>query len=399
VFCLAAAGVMAANPVKKQVRSGEFEREYLVYTPENSRSRPEGLIVCLHGLNSTMEDFFDGYPIYKIADSLNYLIVAPQALPEQSQSLIDKAAMISFITGNKLFLRAVWSCGLKVKAVMNLGNILLLDDELNRQVDDMEFIRLIIRQTLEEFALKSENIFMVGTSMGGYMAYQFALKQPVKLAGMVSIVGSMGLNIQGMGNGMKVPVCDFHSLTDEVVPYTGSTEQPGITVHLAQPKQDVLRYWVQTNGAGAPVTENISYYPSTNGITVEKISYPHPEYEVIHYQINGSNHNYFFRKEAGDCMDYLEEITKFITSHASPRSEGIKLLPEQYLAVYPNPAYSRIYFGVMNGLVSIYDFTGKEMLSAPFSAGQLDISSLKPGTYIICIRSNGTVRTAKLIKR
>lgn len=398
-FCLAVIGLMAANPVKKNIRAGDFEREYLVYTPENNRSRPEGLMVCLHGFNGSMENFFSDYPIYKIADSLNCLIVAPQALPEQNQGLIDKAATISAITGNQLFLHAVWGCGLKVKAVMNIGNILLLDDELNSSVDDVEFIRLMIQQTLEEFAMESENIFLVGTSMGGYMAYQFALKQPVKLSGVVSIVGSMGLNIRGMGGGMKVPVCDFHSVTDEVVPYTGSTETFGATVYLARPKQEVLDYWVQTNDAGTPVTENVSYYPSTNGITVEKTTWPHPEYEVVHYKMNGSNHGYFFRKEAGDCMDYVEEITKFITAHASLRPGGIESVPEQQPAVYPNPAYNIIYFGATNGDVSIYDFTGREILSASFSAGQLDISSLKPGMYILSIRSNGTVRTAKLIKR
>ncbi|MDR2042213.1 MAG: T9SS type A sorting domain-containing protein [Tannerella sp.] len=392
-FCLAVAGLTAANPVRKTIQAGGLEREYLVYTPENNHSLPEGLMVCLHGFNGSMGNFFSDYPIYKIADSLNYLIVAPQALPEQSQSLIDEAATISLVTGNKLSLNAVWGCGLKVKA-------LLLDEELNRSVDDVEFIRLMILRTLEDFALKAENIFLTGTSMGGYMAYQFALKQPVKLSGIVSIVGSMGLNIRGMGEGMKVPVCDFHSVTDEVVPYTGSMESFGVKVSLAYPKQEVLDYWVQTNGAGTPVRENVSYYPSTNGITVEKITWPHPEYEVVHYKMNGSNHSYFFRKEAGDCMDYVEEITKFIAAHAAPRPDGIGFVPEQQQpAVYPNPAYEVIYFGVMNGNVSICDFTGREILSAPFSAGQLEVSFLKPGMYILSIRSDGTLRTAKLIKR
>jgi poly(3-hydroxybutyrate) depolymerase len=394
-----AAGSTAANPVRKTVRSGDFDREYLVYTPENSHPRPEGLIVCLHGFNGSMEDFFSNYPIYKVADSLNCMIVAPQALPEQSQSLIDKATVISIITGNDLLLRSAWGCGLRVRAVLNLGHIALLDEELNRSVDDVEFIRLIIRQTLDEFALETENIFLAGTSMGGYMAYQFALKQPVKLAGIVSIVGSMGLNIQGMGNGMKVPVCDFHSLTDEVVPYTGSTDNSGTTVSLALPKPEVLDYWVQTNGAGMPVEEEVRYYPSTSGITVEKITWPHPEYEVVHYRMNGSNHGYFFRKEAGDCMDYVEEITKFVAAHVLPRPDGIEPVREQEPAVYPNPAFNVIYFGVMDGDVSIYDFTGRKIRSAAFSAGLLDISFLKPGMYLLRIQSGGTVRTTKLIKQ
>ncbi|MDR3194118.1 MAG: T9SS type A sorting domain-containing protein [Tannerella sp.] len=399
VCCLTAVGLMAANPVKKTVRSGELDREYLLYTPENNRAQPDGLIVCLHGFNGSMEDFFDEYPVYKVADSLNCLIVAPQALPEQDQRVIDKAALINLFAGDKLLLQSAWGCGLKVKAVMKLGGIVLLEDELNKTVDDVEFIRRIIQLTLEEFALKSDNLFLVGTSMGGYMSYQFALKQPVKLAGIVSIVGSMGLNVKGMGEGRKMSVCDFHSVTDEVVPYTGTTENSGVVISLAQPKQEVLRYWVDVNGAGAPATEEVRYYPSTNGITVEKTTWPHPEYEVVHYKMSGSNHGYFFRKESGDCMDYVEEITKFLASHASPPADGNERTPEQSPAVYPNPAGNTVYFSVANGTVSIYDFTGKEIRSASFSAGQMDVSSLKPGMYILRILSDGRTRTAKLIKR
>jgi hypothetical protein len=65
------------------------------------------------------------------------------------------------------------------------------------------------------------------------------------------------------------------------------------------------------------------HYPSINGITVEKITYPEPDYEVIHYKMNGSTHSYFFSKETGDCMDYKEEAVKFIKSHVSGHQSGI----------------------------------------------------------------------------
>ncbi|MDR3269089.1 MAG: T9SS type A sorting domain-containing protein [Tannerella sp.] len=392
-----ATGLTAANPEKKTVRSGDFEREYLVYTPQNTRVKPDGLIVGLHGFNGSNEDFFGAYPIFRVADSLNYLFLAPQALPEQSQRVKDKAELIRLFFGNTIPLDAVWACGLKVKAFSQLFGVTLLEEELNKSVDDVEFIRRIIDQTRDEYALTSENIFLVGTSMGGYMAYQFALKQPVKPAGIVSIVGSMGLSVQGMDDRLKTPLCDFHSLTDEVVPYAGSYENAGLVISLAQAKTDVLRYWAETNGCGEPVSEAVNNYPSTNGITVEKITYPHPVYEVVHYRMNGSSHSYFFRKEAGDCMDYPEEITKFISSHASPHPGGMVMPEIRTLQVYPNPAAEVVYLGITDGHVSVCDFAGQEVLSTPFRSGQLDISSLKPGIYILRVRSNGILHTAKLI--
>ena len=409
VFLLLPVILTAANPEKRTILSGGLEREYLLYTPQHISDKPEGLLICLHGFNGSMQDFFNSYPLFKVADSLNYLIVAPQALPEQDPYLINLAKALDPLLGGKILsgwglrLDAAWGCGLRVRAVSKWLGITLIDEELNRQVDDVAFIRLLIERTMTEYALSpAGNIFLIGTSMGGYMCYQYALKQPLKPTGIISIVGSMGLNVRGMGEGMKTPLCDFHSLTDEVVPYAGSFDSDGITISLAQSKADVINYWVKTNGAGTPVTETVARYPSTNGISVEKITYPHPEYEVVHYRMNGSGHSYFFRKENGDCMDYLEEATAFISAHARSGTDAVRTIPTQDGWTYPNPAIRTLYFTTsLSGRATIFDRTGKAVRTYLLSdAGQLDISTLSSGLYILHIRTNeGVLRTAKFLKR
>jgi len=308
-----------------------------------------------------------------------------------------KAGILNSFMGDKLRLDAVWACGLKVKVVVALG-LTLIDDELNKDVDDVGFISLLIQQTLDEYAFPTENIFIIGTSMGGYMAYQYAMKQPVKLAGIVSVAGSMGLAIKtdaGVVN--KVPVCDFHSQTDEVVPYLGTSTQSGATIYLAQSKVDVIQFWAANNETGTPVTEPVNYYPSTHGITVEKITYPAPVNEVIHYRMNGASHNYFFKKENGDCMDHREEITKFVVAHSSfvPTGNDIPQLPN--ITVYPNPARDIIYFNVETGHLQIYNPSGQTVWSGAFHSGSLNISFLKPGMYILHIQVEGKARIVKLV--
>ncbi|MDR2468944.1 MAG: T9SS type A sorting domain-containing protein [Tannerella sp.] len=409
VFLLLPVILTAANPEKKTMRSGGLEREYLIYTPPHVSGKPEGLLICLHGFNGSMQDFFDNYALFKVADSLHYLIVAPQALPEQDPRLINLAKALDPLLGNKilsgwgLHLDAAWGCGLRVKAVSKWLGITLLDEELNRPVDDVAFIRQLIERTTAEYALSPvDNIFLIGTSMGGYMCYQYALKQPVKPAGIISLVGSMGLNIRGMGEGMKTPLCDFHSITDEVVPYAGSFDSDGITISLAQPKADVISYWVKTNGAGAPVTETVARYPSVNGITVEKITYPHPAYEVVHYRMNGAGHSYFFRRENGDCMDYLEEATAFILAHARSGTNALQTVTTQEVWTFPNPATQTLYFTTpLSGRATIFDRTGKAIRThVLLDAEQMDISTLPSGLYILRVRTDGGVlRTAKFLKR
>ncbi|GHU82059.1 hypothetical protein FACS189415_1790 [Bacteroidia bacterium] len=402
IWGLSSLVLFAGNPVKRTFNSGGYNREYLLYTPENPHyEHPSGIIVCLHGFNRTMEDFFNEYNLSEIANSLNYILLTPQALPEQDSKIISDAYLISLLSDNNLFLNSVWSCGLRVKAGFYLlgGYISLLDEALNKTVDDVGFIASIIDQTRNEYGLTKENTFVFGTSMGGYMAYQFALEQGDDLSGLISVAGSMGLSVKGTENRIKTPICDFHSVTDEVVPYTGSYVQSGISISLAQDKQTVLDYWAKNNFTGNPSVENVAYYPSNNGITVEKITYPAPVYEVIHYKINGAGHNYFFRKENGDCMDHIEETLKFIQTHTSGNSSGIKNVPVSALAFYPNPAQDIIHFEIVEGNVFISDLAGKKILSQSFRSGQLNISSLKPGIYIIRIQSRGNSQTTKLIKR
>ena len=399
VCCLCITDIAADNPVEKTIQFGGFLREYLVYTPQHPQSiNPAGILIGLHGFNGSMYNFFDEYDFRTIADSLNYLILAPQALPEQNEAVKLKAALLNLLIANKLQLDAVWACGLKVKATaIFLGT--LIDDELNKDVDDVGFISLMIRQTLDEYALPVQNIFMIGTSMGGYMTYQYALQQPVKLAGMVSVAGTMGLAIKDAEAGFKVPVCDFHSSTDEVVPYLGWHQQSGVSIYLGQSKEDVVQYWVNNNEAGTPVTESANYYPSESNITVEKITYPAAVNEVIHYRMNGSSHAYFFKKEEGDCMDYREEITKFISSHATGLPAENHPIQPLKLTVYPNPAHDVIYFGTETGSVWIYNLAGQNVWTGTFRSGLLNIAFLPSGTYILHIQVDGKLQTTKILKK
>ncbi|GHT48813.1 hypothetical protein AGMMS49982_00850 [Bacteroidia bacterium] len=398
ILCVAAMNFAAAGLVKKTFSAGDFERKYLIYTPNNPQySQPSGILVCLHGLNSTMNDFFDTYNVSKMADAMNFIVLAPQALPEQSATVINTASLVSLIMPSEFSLNAVWGCGLKVK--VNLFGATLFEAVLNSNVDDTEFINSLINSTLRTYPTAASNVFMLGTSMGGYMSYQFAVAHGEKLSGLISLAGSMGLSINPAGNKAKVPICDFHSTTDEVVPYSGAMEQAGATIYLAKPKSEVIQYWVANNSAGAPVSENVHNYSSNNGVTVEKITYPSAKYEVIHYKMTGAEHSRFLRKASGDCMDHIEEITKFIVAHAASNPTGIDIPTEQPELFYPNPARDVVYFAAEAGNVTIYDLTGRVILSNPFCLRQLDVSSLPSGVYIMSIQSDGIVRTSKLVKR
>jgi len=387
----------AENPVRRIINFGGYEREYLLYIPETVQSKFDGLVIGLHGYNSSMTTFFEDINLSKIADSLNYVLVAPQALPEKSQDVINDAELLESLTGQKFSLNSVWGCGLKVTVKVDLFGIdvTLLNSELNKTIDDAGFLDYLIENTLSEYIIDSKNLFMIGTSMGGYMSYQYTLLYGSRLAGMVSIVGTMGTAIKGLENQVRIPICDFHSLTDEVVPYTGSYNLSGMLVTLGKSKNEVINYWANQNETRATAVED---FPIANGIKVKKFTYTHPKHEVIHYQMDGSGHSYVFSKEKGDSMDYEEEILKFLAAHTTKNNTRIDKPGEQNPYFYPNPVKDKIYFSVETGVLSIYDLTGKRLLSQSFRTYQANVSGLEPGMYLIRIQSGGRISTGKLMK-
>ena len=389
----------SASPVLKTIQIGGLEREYKVYIPQNPLyERADGILVCLHGFGRDMDDFFSQLDITGIADYLNMAVAVPQALPEQDPVVKTTVDYLNALADVNISLNSVWGCGLSV--VVSLTQFIpLINEELNKDLDDVAFINKMIDEIIDEYHLSDDNIFMLGTSMGAYMTYQYALKKGERLSGIIAIAGSFGLSIQGMEQAVELPVCDFHSITDEVVPYAGSHTMSGFHVALAQPKEDVIDFWRKTNETGEPVTEQVEYYPSTNDITAEKITYPHPDHEVIHYKTNGSPHSYFFKKENGDCMDHAEEIIKFIASHHSAISHNAPIVQEQKAIFYPNPVHDRVYLNVTEGTLSIYDLSGRILSTKSFTTGQADLSFLKPGLYIMHVQSGGALQVSKLIKK
>ncbi len=399
----------AENPQKIEIDFGSHTRQYLLYIPDSyNPSKKSGLIVCLHGFNRTMEDFFGTYPIKPVADQLNLLVLAPQALPEQDPEVINKAKDLAS-KGIDIPLEAAWGCGLKVKATVALEAITLLNEELNKNVDDVGFIKQIVNTTSSQYSIDADNFFIFGTSMGGFMSYQYSMTYGKDLAGLISVCGSMGTAIKSAAENISVPICDFHSKTDEVVPYGGTLSYGSgifeVKVSLCQPKSDVISFWVNKNRANTiPQEENVAYYPSTNNISVKKIRYDALasaiSSEVIHYQIDGASHSYYMNKGNGDCMDYNEEVIKFIRSHYKDSPTGIESVIAQKLVVSPNPVQNRCtVYGTRctEGDIRIFDMTGrlKGIYQANEEQTEIDFSGYYRGIYLL--KYNG--KTYKVIKK
>jgi hypothetical protein len=70
------------------------------------------------------------------------------------------------------------------------------------------------------------------------------------------------------------------------------------------------------------------------------------------------------------------------------------------IEVYPNPAYTDLYFRNLQGraYVSVYDFQGRNILSGVITGNHLNIAGLEIGFYILRIENGGNIKIVKVIK-
>jgi len=420
IFVLCAATKAAAPELVDFKDLQGFDRQYYRYVPESyNAATPSGLIVCLHAFGRTGEDFFTQYGFQALADSMNIIVLAPNALPEQD------AAVIKTMTDNvpQFPLNALWGCGLKMTVtvfdVPYNGTILtswdIVNATFNAGVNDYAFINSIIGATKTSYNISTDNVFIIGLSMGGYMAYQYSLFYSNTLAGMISVNGTMGNLIQRKYFREKLPVCDFHSVDDEVVPYAGSydikvhykvavgdTVILKATVAMGNPKKDVISLWVGKNG-DRTTPDSLVFDSIANKTTAVKLTYPNLTTgdDYVHYKMTGGTHAYSYSTANGDCLDLNTEFLNFITKHSTLIPTGIKSTKNIDLQIFQNTAKDFIQIMGIRAIQSatIIGMDGREIISFKGLANTVDISSLKPGLYFVKILADGKTTVKKFIKK
>ena len=73
-------------------------------------------------------------------------------------------------------------------------------------------------------------------------------------------------------------------------------------------------------------------------------------------------------------------------------------LQETISSLYPNPTNSKLHFNTSEATITIYDATGKSILSTYTTTNEIDVSTLKNGLYTIEFKTDETTRIEKFIK-
>jgi polyhydroxybutyrate depolymerase len=243
-----------------RVEAGELMRTFLLHIPP-SRPRRFGLassypvVIVLHGSGANGATMPGMTGMNAIADSAHFLVAYPDA------------------TTGALGLGADWNAG-ECCGTAHDG-----------QVDDVGFLRALVRALAREMPVDRRRIYVAGFSDGARMAYHAACELDDQVAAVAVVAGSI---VDGQCAPRRpVPLIAFHGTADDEVPYldssfaTAAGPPPPATATLPPS----VRFWATINHCAAARTA-----PFTSHVLVTRFTACAAD--VVFYAIQGGIHEW-----------------------------------------------------------------------------------------------------------
>lgn len=345
---------------------GGITRSYHYYVPATySPSQPTALVLGLHGLGSSGQNFAQYRDFRPIADTANFIFVYPD--------------------GSTLLGVRFW----------NYGNV------MGSTVDDIDFLEALVDTISAHYSIDENRVYCTGMSNGAFMAYALACNSS-KFAAIAAVTGSMSLNMyNNCQPQLPIPVMHIHGTEDSTNPYDGTSTMKSIP--------DVISYWVNINQCNPTplytlrpdtdpndnaVAEQYVYHNGINGHSVE------------HFKIVGGGHTWPGQQMSGGgnlCMDIDGRIEIWRFFNQFQRSAPLSLSEEQPIPfqIYPNPTKSILYIESPNTQpyqIQILDMLGRKIpIAIEHSPQQVNMRQWDKGIYFLEIKQGENRQILKIM--
>jgi polyhydroxybutyrate depolymerase len=213
------------------LRHDGVDRHYLIHTPAESALRAGGvpLVLVLHGGGGNADNAERMTGFTAKAQREGFIVVYPEGSGRFGQKLLT------------------WNAGHCCGYAME------------RKVDDVGFIRSLIKQLLEQYPIDPARVYVTGMSNGGMMTHRVGRELASQVAAIAPVVATVFGDESKAGQ--PVSALMFNGMLDESVPYLGGT--PGGRFNdawdgtPAKPALDQGVYWAGANGcAKEPVGQD-----------------------------------------------------------------------------------------------------------------------------------------------
>lgn len=394
----------AVSTVKTLVVDG-VERTSLVVTPE-SLAQPElPLLLVLHPNGYTVQQAVDEFGVEKVCDDLQMVVVVPQALDEQNSEVVSlqKLAEAGGYELDGFSLKYVWNAGARV-SVSELTSFLTPQQSMflpmlfpdisstgyvsfNKDVDDVKFLNALLDDVGKNHPVDSERVFVMGASMGGAMAYRYALSAGTKAKGAVVFCGFVGGNVETDGK-IDMPLMVVHSKDDAIVSYRGGM--------LDIPVAERVRLFAEANGCSEPAESAVEDI-ADDGISIVRYDYGCKKSKRVRFfEMEGASHHDFLRSDylsGPNDMDYIAEAYKFLFGEETDEADHA----EGLLSFSPNPAADEVVLSCQ-GSYGISTLSGVMVQSGFADGSPVSVAGLPKGVYLLSVENSEGKWVSKLIK-
>ncbi len=336
-----------------------YNREYAIYIPASYDGNQEvPLLFNFHGGGGFIADYMSAVDMRPIADTANFLLVYPQAVPDPGNG------------GSTSWMH---------KAPTNF--------------DDVPFVEAMIDAIASEYMVDNNRVYICGYSLGGEFTYELACS----LNNRIAAAGAVARTMQGETFNNCAPqhptgVLTILGTSDAISDYNGITFN-GIQYYMSA--AETHQYWATANNCAAnPTMTTIPNTNTSDGSTVERYTWADASgcAYVEHLKVINGGHDWPGAFGNMD-IDASQEIWSFVSrynlsgligcgtnsiEHASDLDIGVQ--------VYPNPVIKDLYFniaGEYNTHIKVYNQQGALMMqtTTPSNQGSIDVSVLCPGIY------------------
>jgi polyhydroxybutyrate depolymerase len=175
------------------------------------------------------------------------------------------------------------------KAATTIANI--------ENIDEGSFFNKMISYFEERYQANKKNVFAIGFSGGGHMAYKLAITMPSQFKAIVAVAASMPEvnNMDCSEEKKPVGVMIINGTADSVSHYLGGEmKATGMVLGQVRSTEKTFQYWTTINGCSGTLKKQLLPDPdTTDSITIEKNSYQKSKAkEVILLKVINGKHEF-----------------------------------------------------------------------------------------------------------
>jgi polyhydroxybutyrate depolymerase len=274
---------------------GGRARSYLLYAPDNlQKSRPVPLVMVFHGGGGNAQGIARTTNMHQLAARYGFIAVYPNGTGAE---------------GNR---RLSW----------NAGSTPPQGYAENQNVDDIGFVKAILRQLQQSYPIDSKRVYATGLSKGGMFAYRLACDLSDQIAAIAPVAGS--LTYAQCRPARPVAVLHIHGGNDQNVPLEGGRGVASAQMANYPSALQGLDQWRRRNEC-ATATAQTTVTADTNRFSYEGCK---SGGEVTYYIVRGGGHGWPGstpkprQQQRGiyisNQLKASEEIWKFFAAHPKP---------------------------------------------------------------------------------